>query len=187
MLEYLSIANKKMEELGLFNKYVGCYPMFRLRDKDLSIVVYYIDCSKDKNIDVEWEVVMDAYSKEVICCNKVNIMGESKKYDYHIKDRYKELMINDFTKGEENCISDKDGFWEWFNDNLGGKMDVTLSNIEDMVWCGREAYLNYYYDELFDEVLGSYLNEGVILEDKIYKSLDLIKEFYRDIKLEGLV
>ena len=193
MIKYLDIANEKVKELGLFDKYVGCFPMLKVNDNRLNVAIYFSDDSvdiwdSDTYIDAKYEVLIDAKTEEIISYGEVRpISAEKNYYSYDVRDKYSELIMMDFTRGEENAITDLKGFREFFADNLGKKLDITLSSIEEMVKCGREAYLYYYYDELFAKVLKEYLDNGAIDMDSINKSYEVIKEFYKGINFEGLL
>ena len=193
MMKYLDIANEKIKELGLFDKYVGCYPMLKVNDNKLNVAIYFSDDSvdiwdSDTYIDAKYEVLIDAKTEEIISYGEVQpISAEKNYYSYDVRDKYSELIMTDFTRGEENAITDLKGFREFFAHNLGRKLDITLSSIEEMVKCGREAYLYYYYDELFAKVLKEYLDNDVIDTDSINKSYEVIKEFYKGINFEGLL
>lgn len=193
MMKYLLLADEKMKELGLFDKYIGCYPMFKVNDNELNIVVYFSDdgvdvWDKDVYIDAKYEVLIDIKTEDIISYGEVKpIRAYKNYYSYDVRDKYSELIMTDFTRGEENAITNVKGFREFFVNNLGKRLDVTLFNIEDIVKCGREAYLDYYYDELFAKILREYLDNGVIDMDSINKSYVVIKEFYNGINFEGLL
>lgn len=193
MIKYLDIANEKIKELGLFDKYVGCFPMLKVDDNRLNVVIYFSDDSvdiwdSDTYVDAKYEVLIDAKTEEIISFGEVQpVSAEKNYYSYDVRDKYSELIMSDFTRGEENAITDLKGFREFFANSLGKKLDITLSSIEEMVKCGREAYLYYYYDELFAKILREYLDKDVIDTDGINKSYEVIKEFYKGINLEGLL
>lgn len=193
MIKYLDIANEKIKELGLFDKYVGCFPMLKVDDNRLNVVIYFSDDSvdiwdSDTYVDAKYDVLIDAKTEEIISYGEVQpISTEKNYYSYDVRDKYSELIMSDFTRGEENAITNLKGFREFFASNLGKKLDITLSSIEEMVKCGREAYLYYYYDELFAKILREYLDKDVIDTDGINKSYEVIKEFYKGINFEGLL
>ena len=193
MMKYLLRANEKMKELGLFDKYVGCYPMLKVNDEKLNVIVYFADdgvdvWDKDVYVDAKYEVLIDIKTEDIISYGEVKpIRADKNYYSYDVRDKYSELIMTDFTRGEENAITNVKGFREFFVNNLGRKLDATLFSIEDIVKSGREAYLDYYYDELFAKALRDYLDNGVIDTDSINKSYEVIKEFYNGINFEGLL
>lgn len=193
MMKYLLSANDKMKELGLFDKYIGCYPMLKVNDKELNAIVYFVDdgvdvWDKDVYVDVKYEVLIDIKTEDIISYGEVKpIRADKNYYSLDVRDKYSELIMTEFTRGEENGITNLKGFREFFASNFGRKLDVTLFSIEDIVKSGREAYLDYYYDELFAKVLREYLDNGVIDTDSLNKSYEVIKEFYNGVNFEGLL
>ncbi len=187
--KFIGIANQNKQNYGLNDEYISLYPMFRMVDDKLFVVVPFVKFdekvwNKESKIIPTYWALIDPITKELIEFNKTSensfINGDIKENnsDDIINQEISKLIVNkklEYKKyikddiKENSVLSFQKKVIQKLNNVI--KIDNYDVSINDYIFANIEENLNEEIDKLLDLVASSKYNSIILYYDILFNNI----------------